>query len=169
VTLYDRLRETQTTAETPEAEGILDALRQRAHHWVVNELGSALFEAEIDDAELRARVPQLIQAALRRESVPLSAPDKIQLVQELTDDILGNGPIERYLSDPAVSEVMVNGPKQIYIEQDGKLQQAPGSFIDDTHLRRVIERIVAAVGRRIDESSPMVDARLPDGSRAGPT
>ncbi|HLI53923.1 MAG TPA: CpaF family protein [Acidimicrobiales bacterium] len=163
MSLYQRLRDTQT--EPAAADDRLEILRRRAHQWVVSELGNTLYDGDVDDADLRSRVPQLIQAALRRESAALSASEKVQLVEELTNDVLGHGPIQPYLSDPAVSEVMVNGPRQIYVERDGKLSLAAGAFIDEAHLRRVIERIVAAVGRRIDESSPMVDARLPDGSR----
>src|SRR5204862_6644728 len=88
-----------------------------------------------------------------------------RLAQEVVDEVLGHGPIEPYLRDSTVSEIMVNGPDQVYIERAGVLQDADVRFLDDTHLRRTIEKIVARVGRRIDESSPMVDDRLPDGSR----
>jgi pilus assembly protein CpaF len=91
--------------------------------------------------------------------------DRARLAQEVVDEVLGHGPIEPYLRDPTVSEIMVNGPDQIYVERAGVLQAVGVRFLDATHLRRTIEKIVARVGRRIDESSPMVDARLPDGSR----
>ena len=162
MSLYDRLRDSQAG---PDATQGLAGVRERVHHRVIAELGSSFFDPPVPESELRKRVQQLLQAGLRDETTPLSAADKIRLVQELTDDILGHGPIEPYLVDPTVSEVMVNGPDQIYIELEGKLVKTESHFIDDTHLRRVIERIVAAVGRRIDESSPMVDARLSDGSR----
>ena len=141
----------------------LDNVRERIHRRVVSELGSNGYDS--DGKELHDQVHQLVQASLFEEPTPLSAADKVSLLQDLTDDILGHGPIERFLRDRTVSEIMVNGPTQIFVEHDGKLVLTNNRFLDESHLRRVIERIVAAVGRRIDESSPMVDARLPDGSR----
>ena len=84
---------------------------------------------------------------------------------EISDDILGHGPIERLLADDSVTEIMVNGPFDVWVERQGRLYQTTVRFNDDSHLRRIINKMVAQVGRRIDESSPMVDARLPDGSR----
>ena len=161
--LYERLREGQPAEGGGNDQ--MDALRQRIQHRVVTELGPLFYDTTVTEAELRSRVQTLLQVVLREERVPLSAPDKVQLVQDVMDDVLGHGPIERYLQDPTVDEVMVNGPHQVFVERSGKLQAVEATFIDEAHLRRVIERIVAAVGRRIDESSPMVDARLPDGSR----
>ena len=159
MTTYARQLETFADIDIPD---VLDSVRSRIHHEVVASLGADSGDtlAGLDD-----RVRRLVEAALRREDTPLSAADKVRLVQELSDDILGHGPIEVYLRDPAVSEIMVNGPNRIYVEREGRLHLASGRFTDEAHLRRVIERIVAAVGRRIDEGSPMVDARLPDGSR----
>ena len=162
MSLYERLRD---GAGDPSRPSDLDAVAQRVHQRVIEELGAGLTDPQLDADRLRQRVQPLLQAALRDEPTPLSAADKIQLVQDLTDDILGHGPIERYLRDPAVSEVMVNGPHHVYVEMSGRIVKTETRFIDEAHLRRVIDRIVAAVGRRIDESSPMVDARLPDGSR----
>ena len=87
------------------------------------------------------------------------------MLQEIADDTLGHGPIEPLLQDDTVSEVMVNGPNDVWVERSGKLHKTPVRFNDEHHLRRIINKIVAQIGRRIDESSPMVDARLPDGSR----
>ena len=162
VSLYERLREGQAVEDRTEH---LEGLRQRIHQRVIAELGPLFYDNTVDPAQLHPQVQQLLQMALREEQTPLSASDKVQLVEDVLDDILGHGPIEKYLQDPTVSEVMVNGPDSIYVERDGRLEMTGEAFIDDGHLRRVIERIVAAVGRRIDESSPMVDARLPDGSR----
>jgi pilus assembly protein CpaF len=91
--------------------------------------------------------------------------DRQRLKREMVDEIIGFGPINPLLQDPDVSEIMVNGPRQVYAEREGKLQLTDIHFRDDDHVINVIERIVAPIGRRIDESSPMVDARLPDGSR----
>ncbi len=96
---------------------------------------------------------------------PISNADRNRLTQEISDDILGYGPIEPFLRDDDVSEVMVNGPDSIWLEKDGKLMKANAQFGDEAHVRRTIDKIVSRIGRRVDESSPMVDARLPDGSR----
>ncbi len=109
---------------------------------------------------LRAVTEQL---ALDR--TPLTREERRQVTREITDDILGYGPLEPFLHDDTVSEVMVNGPDSIYIERSGKIEHTGAAFVDDAHLMRIIDKIVSTVGRRVDESSPMVDARLPDGSR----
>ena len=109
---------------------------------------------------LRAVTEQL---ALDR--TPLTRDERRQIVREITDDILGYGPLEPLLRDDTVTEVMVNGPDRIYVERAGKLERTASTFVDDAHLLRIIDKIVSQVGRRVDESSPMVDARLPDGSR----
>jgi len=95
----------------------------------------------------------------------LATADRDRLVQEIADDTLGHGPIEPLLNDDSVTEVMVNGPDSVWVERAGRLEKTHVRFSDDHHLRRIINKIVAQVGRRVDESSPMVDARLPDGSR----
>jgi pilus assembly protein CpaF len=115
--------------------------------------------------ELEAQVRQTLQQVLSVEETPLTISDRTRLAQEIADDILGYGPLEPYLRDPEVTEVMVNGPDNIYVERAGRLFPVDNQFNDEAHLRRTIDKIVARVGRRIDESSPMVDARLADGSR----
>ena len=102
---------------------------------------------------------------MAEENVVLGASEKAALIQDVTDDVLGYGPIDRYLKEDDVTEVMVNGPDSVYVEEKGKLVKTDTRFVDETHLRRIIDKIVSQVGRRIDESTPMVDARLPDGSR----
>ena len=143
----------------------MQALKERLHELLMDKLGTKLFEGGGGDRELRATVVDMITQLLGAEAVPLSVEERHQLVSEITDDVLGHGPIDRYLKDPAVSEVMVNGLSRIYVEKSGKLVRTQERFFSNDQLRRVIERIVANVGRRIDESSPMVDARLLDGSR----
>jgi pilus assembly protein CpaF len=106
-----------------------------------------------------------VHKALAEENVALSASERTQLVRDVIDDALGYGPIDRFLQDPGITEVMVNGPKTVYIERRGKIEPTDVTFVDEDHLRRTIDKIVTEVGRRIDEASPMVDARLPDGSR----
>lgn len=144
---------------------ILDALRQKIHHHVIEEIGPLLFDQRLSEDELRRRIEDELQAALNRERAPLSTADKQRLIKDVLDDIIGYGPIDPFLKDDEVSEVMVNGPERIYVESKGKLVLTNATFIDEQHLRRIIDKIVSQVGRRIDESTPMVDARLLDGSR----
>ncbi|MFZ4519776.1 MAG: CpaF family protein [Microthrixaceae bacterium] len=141
-------------------------LRHRIHQQLIDELGPILFDRRLTEDDLRRRVHEQLHAAIAAERVPLSAADKAQLIQDVSDDILGYGPIDKLLRDEDVTEVMVNGPDQIFVERGGKLtHDREVRFIDTDHVRRVIDKIVSEVGRRIDESTPMVDARLPDGSR----
>jgi pilus assembly protein CpaF len=166
MSLYKRLHEVQREAQvTGGRDPVLDELRQKIHHHLIQELGPLLYNQRLTEDELRRQVTEQLQLALAQERVPLSATDKVQLIEDVSDDILGYGPIDRLLRDPEVTEVMVNGPKHVYVEQRGKLTLTGTTFVDETHLRRIIDKIVAQVGRRIDESVPMVDARLPDGSR----
>jgi pilus assembly protein CpaF len=138
-------------------------LKNRIHLALVSELGPRLFEVE-DGGAVRSRVESEIRDQLAQET-GLSRDDREHLGAEIADDIFGYGPLERLLSDPSVSEIMVNGPKDIWIERAGRLSQTPLTFTDASHLRRIITKMVGQIGRRIDESSPLVDARLPDGSR----
>jgi pilus assembly protein CpaF len=139
-------------------------VKNRIHLAVIGELGPQLFNATMDPLALRDRVIEDIRTHLATES-GISKDDRERLVAEISDDILGHGPIERLLADDSVTEIMVNGPYDIWVERQGRLYQTTVRFNDDSHLRRIINKMVAQVGRRIDESSPMVDARLPDGSR----
>src|SRR6266852_6208226 len=168
MSLYKRLHEVQgggTQAGTRRRDPVLDELRQKIHHHLIDELGPVLYDKRLSEDDLRRRVHEQLHAALAQERAPLSAADKAQLIQDVSDDILGYGPIDRYLRDNDVTEVMVNGPERVYIERHGKLEVAEASFVGESHLRRIIDKIVGQIGRRIDESTPMVDARLPDGSR----
>jgi pilus assembly protein CpaF len=115
--------------------------------------------------QLRTIVLGELDEVVEEENVPLSSEERARLTAELADDVLGYGPLQRLLDDDSVSEIMVNGPDNIYVEQDGRLTRTTARFSSEEHLRRVIDRIVSKVGRRIDESSPLVDARLSDGSR----
>ncbi len=161
--LYGRLQEGMGSVDV--RAGVLDAVRERAHRRVISELGPVFYSNLVDQKELRARVEQILQTALRVEKTPMSAAETAQVAQSVTDDVLGYGPIEPLLHDQTISEIMVNGPNRVYIERNGKIVPTKVSFLDEAHLRHVTGRIVAEVGRHIDESSPMVDARLPDGSR----
>jgi pilus assembly protein CpaF len=141
-------------------------LRHRIHQQLIDELGPILFDRRLSEDDLRRRVHDQLHAAIALERVPLSAADKARLIQDVSDDILGYGPIDSLLRDDDVSEIMVNGPERVFVERSGKLtKDAEIRFLDEDHVRRVIDKIVSEIGRRIDESTPMVDARLPDGSR----
>ncbi len=166
MSLYRRLHDVQT--DGPSRSGrdpVLDELRQKVHHLLIEELGPMLYDRRIGEDELRRQVHEHLSVLLGREKVPLSAVDRTQLTQDVADDVLGYGPIDKLLKDEDITEIMVNGPDRVYVEQKGKLTLSSASFLDETHLRRIIEKIVAQVGRRVDEATPMVDARLPDGSR----
>jgi pilus assembly protein CpaF len=131
---------------------------------VISELGAQIFNQAILPNVLRDRVTEEIRAHLTQQA-GVSQNDRDRLTAELADDILGHGPLERLIADDSVTEIMVNGPHDVWVERQGRLYPTSVQFNDESHLRRIINKIVAEVGRRIDESSPMVDARLPDGSR----
>src|SRR4051812_12451102 len=143
----------------------LEELKQDVHTELLKQLGPQLYDANLDQADLDQRVRAVLSQLMSSQDRPISNADRNRLTQEISDDILGYGPIEPFLRDVDVSEVMVNGPDSIYLERDGKLVKANAHFTDEAHVRRTIDKIVSRIGRRVDESSPMVDARLPDGSR----
>jgi pilus assembly protein CpaF len=149
----------QRAAADPYAE-----LKTQIHHACIAKLGPQLFTTQSDE-ELTERVLRAVTEQLALDRTPLTREERRQVTREITDDILGYGPLEPFLHDDTVSEVMVNGPDAIYIERSGKIQHTGAAFVDDAHLMRIIDKIVSTVGRRVDEASPMVDARLPDGSR----
>src|SRR5919202_1516707 len=161
--LHERLA-TSRTAPPPRGQDPFSEVKNRTHRAAIAELGPQLFNVTMDPIALRDRVTNDLRNRLSLEAA-ISRDDRERLVAELTDDILGHGPLERLLSDESVTEVMVNGPWDIWVERQGRLYETNVRFTDDSHLRRIINKMVAQVGRRIDESSPMVDARLPDGSR----
>jgi len=119
----------------------------------------------LEDRVKRERVSQIVRGMLEREKTPLTMAEREQMVREVMDELFGLGPLEPFLDDPTISDILVNGAYDVYIERAGILERTDVRFSDDDHLMRIIERIVSRVGRRVDESSPMVDARLPDGSR----
>ncbi len=143
----------------------MEELKATVHAELLKQLGPKLYGGEMDVNELDRQVRAVLGDVLARQDRPLSNSDRIQITQEISDDILGYGPIEPFLRDSDVSEVMVNGPDSIYVERKGRLSPVHAHFTDEAHLRRTIDKIVSRIGRRVDESSPMVDARLPDGSR----
>ena len=159
-------------AQTPVSGNIgsapvdaLAGLKQRAGKALFERLGTRLTDSSLTDEELRKIARDELSLVIDEEQVPLSPEERRRLIRDVGDDVLGYGPLQRYLEDSSITEIMVNRPDQVYVERDGRLLLTDGRFSSEEHLRKVIERIVAKVGRRIDESSPLVDARLEDGSR----
>ncbi len=130
----------------------------------IAKLGPELFKRETNE-DLSERVFHAVTEQLAIDRTPLTREERRQIVREISDDILGYGPLEPLLSDDSVTEVMVNAYDHVYVERNGKIERANTGFVDNAHLLRIIDKIVSQVGRRVDEASPMVDARLPDGSR----
>jgi pilus assembly protein CpaF len=161
--LHERLSSMRPVTAAPEQDAFAE-LKNRVHLAVIGELGPQLFNVSMDPNALRDRVTEDIQTHLGQEP-GIARADRDRLVSEIADDILGHGPLERLLADDSVTDIMVNGPFDVWVERQGRLYQTNVRFNDDSHLRRIINKIVAQVGRRIDEASPLVDARLPDGSR----
>jgi pilus assembly protein CpaF len=161
--LHERLSAVRPVAP-PSGRDPFSDVKNRIHLAVIGDLGPQLFNANMDPNALRDRVGSDIRNQLSREE-GISRDDRERLAAEIADDILGHGPLERLLADDSVTEIMVNGPYDVWVERQGRLYETTVRFTDESHLRRIINKIVAQVGRRIDESSPLVDARLPDGSR----
>ncbi len=149
-------------ADLPEAER-LHRIKAAVHDRIIGELGERA--NELDKEAISQRATEVLDAYLSARRVTLTAQTRAQLLAALLADILGFGPLDLLLGDETISDIMVNGPNKVYIERGNKMQRAAIKFDSDAHLMQIISRIVTGVGRRVDESSPMVDARLPDGSR----
>jgi pilus assembly protein CpaF len=172
MSITDRLLAAEKVSDTTnrpatvlQRSAVLDDLKKRSVESLFRRIGTRINDASLTDLQLRDFVRSELEVILQEEHVQLGASERAQLTREIEDDALGLGPIQRLLDDDDVSEIMVNHPAQIFVERKGKLTLADESFSSEDQLRRVIERIVGKVGRRIDESSPLVDARLTDGSR----
>jgi pilus assembly protein CpaF len=138
-------------------------LKGRIQQKIVADLDPKLDLSKQD--QVRRTIQEMFDGFLEQEQVVISRTDRMRLFEEVVAEVLGLGPLEKLLDDPTVDEIMVNGPHTIYIERHGKVERVPGSFESDSHVMRIIDRIVSPLGRRIDESQPFVDARLADGSR----
>ncbi|MDX8406623.1 MAG: CpaF family protein [Mariprofundus sp.] len=155
--------------KAPHAEKESDASRERqykqlVHRRLLERLNLAMID-KLDDATVRSKIAAAVREIVTEEAIALNAAERARLESEIQDEVLGLGPLESLLADPGVSDILVNTYKQIYIERRGMLEKTDVVFQSDEHLLRIIDKIVSRVGRRIDESSPMVDARLADGSR----
>src|SRR5712675_2033040 len=139
-------------------------MKSRLHRALINRMDLSKL-ATLTPEQVNAEVSRMAESVLAQEAMPLSSSERDRLVSDVQHELFGLGPLEPLLKDPTISDILVNSHRKIYIERRGKLEVTNVTFKDDEHLMRVIERIVSSVGRRIDESSPMVDARLADGSR----
>ena len=180
--LHDRLKTSNGGGTAATAEALLSGgsaleaaqpsrvqdpyaeLKTRIHHACIATLGAELFKREAT-GDLNERVTRAVTEQLVLDRTPLTREERRQIIREITDDILGYGPLEPFLRDDSVTEVMVNAHDRIYVERLGKIERTHAAFVDNAHLLRIIDKIVSQIGRRVDEASPMVDARLPDGSR----
>ncbi|HXV29880.1 MAG TPA: ATPase, T2SS/T4P/T4SS family, partial [Sinorhizobium sp.] len=156
---------TETASEEQAPLGI-DMVSERVnlHRHLLDHINLGILDT-LDTEEIAAEIRPLVKDYIRRNNSPLNAKEINDLVRDITDEMLGLGPIEPLLSDESVADILINGYKSVYVERGGVLECTAVRFKDEDHLLRVINKIVSAVGRRVDEATPMVDARLKDGSR----
>src|SRR6187549_545781 len=155
-------RRVNAPTTSPQAGSYFD-LKTRVQNKLLSELDPSMDVTRTDD--VRRTIQDLFEQILAEENIVLSRPERARLFEQIAAEILGFGPLQPLLEDDTITEIMVNGPKNVYIERKGRLHRVPITFENNDHVMRIIDRIVAPLGRRIDESSPYVDARLPDGSR----
>jgi pilus assembly protein CpaF len=143
----------------------IDNIKREIHLRLIEKLSDVIFKQKVSDAELKLKVHREVQGLLSENDTPMTVEEKKKITDALIDDVVGYGPVEEFLKDNEITEIMVNNPSTIYIEKFGKIYLTTKTFLDKAHLIRVIDKIVSKVGRRVDEAVPYVDARLPDGSR----
>ena len=153
---------TRLLAQTPVRESFRD-VKFRIQNRVIQDLDPKLDLS--NQVEVRRQIEEIFGKVIEEEGLALTRAERVRMLEQITDEIIGLGPLEPLLRDETITEIMVNGPRQVYIERTGKLELTNVVFQNDDHVMRIIDRIIAPIGRRIDESSPMVDARLTDGSR----
>ncbi len=157
----------EQSKQTPRVDP-LRRLKGKIHEQLVSEVDAKLLtqlDQDLSRQELRDKIGHIVQAVITEEQVNLSRAETQQVLTEIVDEAVGFGPIDCLIRDSEISEIMVNGPKKVFVERKGRLELSEVAFRDNNHVMHIMEKIVAPLGRRIDESSPMVDARLPDGSR----
>jgi pilus assembly protein CpaF len=142
----------------------IQLVKNRVHHELLSRVNLEVID-QLDPDAVREQISDVVQEILAEEKTPLNAAERAKLIGEVLDEVFGYGPLEPLLGDPSLSDILVNGHREIYVERHGRLEKTKVTFRNDEHLMRIIDKIASAVGRRVDESSPMVDARLPDGSR----
>ena len=149
-------------SQVPVRESFRDT-KYRIQQRVISDLDPKLDLT--NQVEVRRQIEEIFSVAVDEEGLALTRSERVRMLEQITDEIVGLGPLEPLLRDESITEVMVNGPRQVYLERGGKLELTNLSFQNDDHVMRIIDRIISPIGRRVDESSPMVDARLTDGSR----
>src|SRR5579862_9009016 len=155
-------KETLADDANLQSDNMLD-VRLKLHARLIDEIDLSKLD-KLDEAEMRRQVRKLVGDFAKEERLPLNTAELEELGASVFDEMVGLGPIEPLLQDDSIADILINGPFKVYVERHGELEVTPVRFRDNDHLLRIVNRIVAAVGRRIDESAPMVDARLPDGS-----
>ncbi|TKC92597.1 CpaF family protein [Trinickia terrae] len=153
-----------TSAESLASRQAYQQLKMTIHETIIDRVELDKLQRLTPD-QVKRELAQLVERIVEEEKIPMNESERKRLVQDVQDEMLGLGPLEPLLQDPTISDILVNTCKHVYVERRGKLEHTDVTFYNDAHLMKVIERIVSRVGRRIDESTPMVDARLPDGSR----
>ncbi len=162
-TRFSNLRSRRPDTQDSSGRSSYKELKTRVQTRLLAEIDPAMDVSKMD--EVRKTIQELFEQILVEENIVLTRPERQRLLEQIADEILGYGPLQPLLADPTVTEIMVNGSQNVYVERAGKLHRAPVKFESDEHVMRIIDRIVAPLGRRVDETSPYVDARLPDGSR----
>jgi pilus assembly protein CpaF len=160
----DNMRVPMRSMQPGNSEAILQDLRLRIHRRLIDTLDLTKL-SNLEMERVRVEIRRILEDMVAAEAIPVSRADRDRLVMEVQHEVFGLGPLETLMKDPEISDILVNSSSQIYVERYGKLEKTDVRFRDDSHLMQIIERIVTRVGRRVDESSPMVDARLSDGSR----
>ena len=159
----DRAGAEQALADATQQRNLLDA-KMRLHRQLIDEINLSAVE-KASRPELRTLVAELVRRSALEDRLPVNTGELENLIDELLDEMTGLGPLEPLLKDATITDILINTHETVYVERSGILEQVPVFFKDEQHLLRIINRIVSAIGRRVDESQPMVDARLPDGSR----
>ncbi len=159
------LSEGRQSNREPKKEDPMGDVKDIIHKKIIERVDTGLLDSEDEEKRLNAEIADIVEETVKEKELHLSRTERQTMINYIIDESIGFGPISKYLLDEEISEIMVNGPNQIYVEKKGRLELTDTSFEDNQHVMRIIEKIVSPLGRRIDESSPMVDARLPDGSR----
>ncbi|MCK5567426.1 MAG: CpaF family protein, partial [Actinomycetia bacterium] len=162
---FENNLETKKVEATRKRNKQINAIKRKIHLNLIKKLSDEVFKRKISDTELKLKVTKEVQGLFSDDDTPLNTIERNQIIEDLINDVVGYGPVTEFLNDKEITEIMINNPHKIYIEKFGKIYPTNKVFLDEAHLLRIIDKIVSRIGRRIDESVPYVDARLPDGSR----
>ena len=162
--IESRFTSSNVETHTLRAKRIED-IKKDIHLKLIEELSDIIFRKNISDTELKTKVLSSAKRLVYESDLPLTHEDRTKIIDEIVDNIVGYGPVEEFLRDKEITEIMINNPSTIYVERFGKIYKTNKAFLDEGHMMRIVDKIVSRIGRRVDEASPYVDARLPDGSR----